>query len=239
MAALFADVPEAISNTRRIAEMTDLKFDFGHLRLPDFPVPEGHTVGELAARRVPARSRGALRHGHRGDPAAPGLRAGRDHQHGLPRLLPDRGGLRALRPRAAHRHHLPRLRPRLDRDLHAGHHAGRSDPLRAAVRALPQPGPRDHAGHRRGLRGQPARRGDRLRHAQVRLGPRGPDHHLRHHARPGRDPRRRADPGHGLRRGRPDRQGHPQPAGHQARGGAGDRAALARDGRHTTRRWPS
>jgi DNA polymerase-3 subunit alpha len=42
----------------------------------------------------------------------------------------------------------------LDRDLHAGHHAGRPDPLRAAVRALPQPRPRDHAGHRRRLRGR-------------------------------------------------------------------------------------
>ena len=44
MAALFADQPEAIANTRRIAEMTDLQFDFGHLRLPQFPVPDGHTV---------------------------------------------------------------------------------------------------------------------------------------------------------------------------------------------------
>ncbi len=44
MAALFRDVPEAISNTRRIAEMTDLKFTFGQLRLPHFPVPDGHSV---------------------------------------------------------------------------------------------------------------------------------------------------------------------------------------------------
>jgi DNA polymerase-3 subunit alpha len=44
MAALLGDVPGAISNTKRIAEMTDLKFTFGTLRLPDFPVPAGHTV---------------------------------------------------------------------------------------------------------------------------------------------------------------------------------------------------
>ncbi|MDQ3447866.1 MAG: DNA polymerase III subunit alpha, partial [Chloroflexota bacterium] len=44
MAALFKDVPEAISNTRRIAEATDLKFTFGELRLPHFPVPDGQTV---------------------------------------------------------------------------------------------------------------------------------------------------------------------------------------------------
>jgi len=44
MAALFGELPEAISNTRRIAEMTDLKFTFGQMRLPEFPVPAGHTV---------------------------------------------------------------------------------------------------------------------------------------------------------------------------------------------------
>jgi DNA polymerase-3 subunit alpha len=44
MAALFTEVPEAIGNTRRIADMTDLHFEFGQLRLPDFPVPAGHTV---------------------------------------------------------------------------------------------------------------------------------------------------------------------------------------------------
>jgi DNA polymerase-3 subunit alpha len=43
MAALFADRPDAIANTRRIAEMTDLQFDFETTRLPDFPVPDGHT----------------------------------------------------------------------------------------------------------------------------------------------------------------------------------------------------
>src|SRR5262245_16197604 len=44
MAALFADQPEAIANTRRIADMTDLQLEFGQLRLPAFPVPAGHTV---------------------------------------------------------------------------------------------------------------------------------------------------------------------------------------------------
>ncbi len=44
MAALFGDVPEAMRNTRLITEMTDLDLPFGTLRLPDFPVPAGHTV---------------------------------------------------------------------------------------------------------------------------------------------------------------------------------------------------
>ncbi len=44
MARLFAEVPDAVSNTRLIAEMTDLKIQFGELKLPNFPVPEGYTV---------------------------------------------------------------------------------------------------------------------------------------------------------------------------------------------------
>jgi DNA polymerase-3 subunit alpha len=44
MASLFPEQPEAITNTRRVAEMTDLAMPFGELRLPHFPVPEGYTV---------------------------------------------------------------------------------------------------------------------------------------------------------------------------------------------------
>ncbi len=225
MAALFPDQPEAIRNTRRIAEMVDMQFDFDTLRLPDFPVPDGYTVESLAARGVPARPARAVRHGHGRDPGPARLRAGDHHQDGLRGLLPDRGRLRPVRPRAAHRDHLPRQRAGLDRDLHPGHHAGGPHPLPAAVRALPQPGPGHDAGYRRRLRGQPAGRGHRLRHPQVRLGPRGPDHHLRHDAGARRHPGCRARPGHGLRRGRPHRQGGAQPAGHQAGGGAPERAA--------------
>src|SRR3990172_4624924 len=44
MGQLFGELPEAIANTRRIAEMTNLKIPFGELKLPQFPVPEGHTA---------------------------------------------------------------------------------------------------------------------------------------------------------------------------------------------------
>ena len=44
MGALFPDQREAILNSRRIAEMTDIALPLGQLRIPHFPVPEGHTV---------------------------------------------------------------------------------------------------------------------------------------------------------------------------------------------------
>jgi DNA polymerase-3 subunit alpha len=44
MAALFPDQPEAILNSRRIAEMTALDLPLGQLRIPQFPVPEGETA---------------------------------------------------------------------------------------------------------------------------------------------------------------------------------------------------
>ncbi len=44
MAALFTEIPGAVANTRLITEMADLEMTFGNLRLPHFPVPDGHTV---------------------------------------------------------------------------------------------------------------------------------------------------------------------------------------------------
>ena len=44
MAALFPDQLEAIHNSRRIAEMTDVTLPLGQTRIPHFPVPDGETV---------------------------------------------------------------------------------------------------------------------------------------------------------------------------------------------------
>jgi DNA polymerase-3 subunit alpha len=44
MAALFPDQPDAIRNTRLIAEMTSVKLPLGQLRIPHFPVPDGETT---------------------------------------------------------------------------------------------------------------------------------------------------------------------------------------------------
>jgi len=44
MAALFADVPEALENTVELAKRCNLELTFGTYYLPDFPVPEGHDL---------------------------------------------------------------------------------------------------------------------------------------------------------------------------------------------------
>jgi len=44
MANLFGDVPEALSNTLRVAEMCELQIDFGTYHLPPFDVPPPHTA---------------------------------------------------------------------------------------------------------------------------------------------------------------------------------------------------
>jgi DNA polymerase-3 subunit alpha len=43
MARQFRDVPEALANTIRIAEMCNLDLDFRGYHLPEFPIPAGHT----------------------------------------------------------------------------------------------------------------------------------------------------------------------------------------------------
>jgi error-prone DNA polymerase len=43
MAALFADLPEALRNTLHIAKRCNVSLDFSAQRLPTFPVPAGHT----------------------------------------------------------------------------------------------------------------------------------------------------------------------------------------------------
>ena len=46
MADLFQDIPEAVTNTQKVAEMCDLDIDFTQLRLPKYTVPEGVTPFE-------------------------------------------------------------------------------------------------------------------------------------------------------------------------------------------------
>ena len=60
MRALFGgELPEAMDNTLRVAEMVDLRLEFDQLRLPHFPVPEGETADDLAAQGVRTRPGGS------------------------------------------------------------------------------------------------------------------------------------------------------------------------------------
>ncbi len=45
MAALFADIPEALENTVELARRCNVELEFGTYYLPDFPVPDGHDLG--------------------------------------------------------------------------------------------------------------------------------------------------------------------------------------------------
>ncbi|MGZ8189672.1 MAG: DNA polymerase III subunit alpha [Methylococcaceae bacterium] len=49
MQALFADIPEALENTVEIAKRCNITLTLGKNFLPDFPVPEGMTLGEVMA----------------------------------------------------------------------------------------------------------------------------------------------------------------------------------------------
>ncbi|UCB43515.1 MAG: DNA polymerase III subunit alpha [Dehalococcoidales bacterium] len=46
MVEFYQDIPEAIENTQHIAEMCNLKLDFGRLHLPEIGLPEGKTADE-------------------------------------------------------------------------------------------------------------------------------------------------------------------------------------------------
>ncbi|MBI2914087.1 MAG: DNA polymerase III subunit alpha, partial [Chloroflexi bacterium] len=67
MRRLFPELPEAIDNTWRIAEMCDLSIEFGRLRLPEAEVPPGMSAAEHLAQLC---SEGlARRYGDAGDEA--------------------------------------------------------------------------------------------------------------------------------------------------------------------------
>ena len=49
MAELFRDIPQALTNTERIAEMCNLELEFGRLHLPEIDLPEGKTADQFLA----------------------------------------------------------------------------------------------------------------------------------------------------------------------------------------------
>ena len=59
MAQLFGDCPEALANTNKIADRCNVSMEFGHLLLPEFPVPDGYDavsyLRHLCEQALPAR----------------------------------------------------------------------------------------------------------------------------------------------------------------------------------------
>ena len=49
MAELYRDIPQALENTERIADMCHLKLEFGRLHLPEIDLPEGKTADQFLA----------------------------------------------------------------------------------------------------------------------------------------------------------------------------------------------
>ncbi|WP_049623836.1 DNA polymerase III subunit alpha [Frateuria defendens] len=68
MAALFADVPEALENTLELAKRCNLELSFGTYYLPDFPVPAGHDLDSYIRESARAGLKEHLSH----NPLAPG-----------------------------------------------------------------------------------------------------------------------------------------------------------------------
>ena len=255
MVALFADLPEATDNTRRDRDAlrvprADAQADIAALHLGRRRAARrGRRVarsGRRRAREAPRRSR--LRAGlrRRGLPAAARLRARRHREDGVSRLFPDRRRLHPMGQAAGHTGRAgARLGRRLAGRLRADHHRSRSDPLRPAVRALPQSGTRVDAGLRHRLLPGPPRRGDRLCAPALRRRPRRADHHLRlvPGARGAAQCRPRA--GDAARAGRQARQAgaaEPRQAGHPETGGEPTSRAFAkrrRPIRASPNCWPS
>ncbi len=121
MARVFQDVPEAISNTIRIAEMCSLDLGFRGYHLPEFPIPPGFSpdtyLESLCREGVQRRYGHVIGRSRR----ATGLRARRHQEHGFRELLPGRLGFHSVcagagdsgrpGPRLVggqHRHVLPR-----------------------------------------------------------------------------------------------------------------------------------
>ena len=134
----------------------------------------------------------------------------------------------------------PRLRRRLAGRLCADHHRPRSDPLRPAVRALPQSRARVDAGLRHRLLPGPPRRGDRLRAAALRPRPGRADHHLRYAAGARRAARRRPRAADALRAGRQADKTGAAKSGRPGDAGGGDcerteTAGVSRRGRRWSR----
>ena len=135
MRALFTEVPEAITNTLRVAEKCDVKIDFTTSKYPAYHPPEGKTREQLPARTLPRGACGigtakragriaALVH------AAHGIRTQRAGKSRVHELFPDRLGFHRVRALEGYpRRTWPWVGRRFAGRVHPRHHRSRPAPV--------------------------------------------------------------------------------------------------------------
>ena len=180
MEQLFADLPEAIANTRSSPSAA---------RSPRRSAGRScRASATTRTRRFGARRMRGSRGGSTGKPEEdkPAYRERLDFEIDVITRMGFAGYFLIVADFikwAKAQRHPGRAGPRLGRGLRgrlgADHHRPRSDRARPAVRALPQPRARVDARLRHRLLRNPARRGDPLRPAEIRPRPGRADHHLR------------------------------------------------------------
>ncbi len=230
MMELFGELEDALDRTWEIAQRCQV-----HAREGQGAVPEVRRSGKPYHRYLFRVRRAA---GFREAAAAPGGDARQGRFEARPRgirgtarprdpddpedeilgLLPDRLGFHPLREIGGH----PggpgtRIGGRQPGRVCDGDYGHRPAAIRAAVRALPQSGARQHAGYRRGFLHEPPRRGDPIRHREVRPRAGGADHHVQYAGRARGDQRCGARARNAVRRRRPHHQAGAQRPEHFAR----------------------
>ena len=188
----FPGQEESLRRTLEIAERCNVEIELGRILLPHFPVPDGRDAFDYL---VELCEKGL---GRRYDKVTTELRERLQfelktiHEMGFADyflIVADFIGF--AKRNGDQRRPGPRLRRGQPRRLLPRDHRRRPDPLRPALRALPQPGPQVDARHRHRLRRRRPRARDQLRAREVRLRSRRADHHVRDDGRARSRPRRR------------------------------------------------
>ena len=169
---MLADFPgqeDALRRTLEIAERCNVEIELGRILLPHFPMPDGRDAFDYL---VELCEKGL---GRRYDTVTPELRERLQfelktiHEMGFADYFLIVWDFIRFAKRERHqRRPRPRLDRRLARRVLPRDHRPRPDPLRPAVRAVPQPGPQVDARHRHRLRRRGPRARDQLRRREVR-----------------------------------------------------------------------